>query len=120
MLVSSCKPDAERWGVYACRTDDQFAAFVKPLFFPRISDSDLAALLEYYPSDITQGSPFDTGDENALSPQYKRLAALLGDLIFQAPRRLLFEYTASKQNIWMYRMSIPFTSTGLQILTSAL
>nr|VWO97521.1 Uncharacterized protein [Ganoderma boninense] len=83
-------------------TDDEFSAYIKAEYFPDISGSDLAALLECYPSNVTQGSPFDTGDENALSSEYKRHAALLGDLIFQAPRRLLFQYTAAKQNIWMY------------------
>ena len=102
MLVSSCKPNAERWGMYTCRTDDQFAAFVKPLFFPRISDSDLAALLEYYPSDITQGSPFDTGDANQLTPQYKRHAALVGDITFQAPRRFFLEHRSHKQDTYSF------------------
>lgn len=33
-------------------------------------------LLALYPQDPAAGSPFDTGEQNALTPQYKRLAAL--------------------------------------------
>lgn len=88
-----------------CRTDAQFSSFIKASYFPRISDTDLATLLEYYPSNITQGSPFDTGNANALSPQYKRYSALLGDLIFQVPRRLMQQYSAAKQPTWMFRTS---------------
>ncbi|KAI0072553.1 hypothetical protein K474DRAFT_1604880, partial [Panus rudis PR-1116 ss-1] len=47
-------------------------------------------------------SPFDTGTNNAIFPEYKRIAALLGDLVFQAPRRLFLDYTASKQNVWSF------------------
>ncbi|KAI1788850.1 alpha/beta-hydrolase [Ganoderma leucocontextum] len=83
-------------------TNAEFTAYIKAYYFPRISDSDLAALLEYYPANITQGSPFDTGTENVLSPEYKRHAALIGDLVFQAPRRFFQQYTASKQNTWMF------------------
>ena len=57
-----------------------------------------------YPSDPAQGSPFDTGVDNALSPQYKRLAALQGDLAFQAPRRFFLRARAdAHQRIWAFR-----------------
>ena len=57
-----------------------------------------------YPSDPTQGSPFDTGADNALSPQYKRLAALQGDLAFQAPRRFFMRARAdAHQRTWAFR-----------------
>ena len=49
---------------------------------------DEAALLVLYPNDPAQGSPFGTGNETfGLSSEYKRLAAMLGDMSFQAPRR---------------------------------
>lgn len=61
--------------------------YLRTLYFPDVTPSELDALLQLYPQDPAQGSPFDTGDANALSPQYKRLAAIQGDLVFQAPRR---------------------------------
>ena len=55
-----------------------------------------------YPSDITKGSPFHTGYMNALTPQYKRVAAIQGDLVFQAPRRFFLGQKAD-QGAWAFR-----------------
>jgi len=52
-----------------------------------------------YPADITAGLPFDTGLLNAITPQFKRIAAVQGDGVFQAPRHLLLKNTSGKQNI---------------------
>ena len=59
-------------------------------------------MLTLYPQDPTQGSPFDTGTQNELTPQFKRIASLLGDFVFQAPRRFLLENVAGKQKTWSY------------------
>jgi hypothetical protein len=48
-----------------------------------------------YPGDIPAGSPFNTGDRNDVTPQFKRIAAIQGDIVFHAPRRFFLE-TASK------------------------
>lgn len=50
-------------------------------YFPAASQSDLDALMVAYPSNITAGSPFETGNLNAITPMYKRLAAVQGDLV---------------------------------------
>ena len=55
-----------------------------------------------YPNDPAQGSPFGTGDENQLSPQYKRMSAIQGDLVFQAPRRFFLTQCASMQDPWTF------------------
>lgn len=51
----------------------------------------LHRLLQAWPDDPPQGSPFNfpTGDRLMMGPenQYKRVAAALGDIVFQAPRR---------------------------------
>jgi len=47
-----------------------------------------ADLLELYPADPALGSPFGTGDDTfGLSPVFKRVAAILGDMWFQSTRR---------------------------------
>ncbi|OBZ75690.1 Lipase 1 [Grifola frondosa] len=66
------------------------------------TDGDIDELLALYPEDVSQGSPFDTGALNALTPQFKRIAALQGDLVFQAPRRLLLDGTAERQRAWSF------------------
>jgi acetylcholinesterase len=62
--------------------------------------------MQHYPANISQGSPFDTGTLNALTPQFKRFAALQGDIAFQAPRRLLLQKRSGKQALWTYGMSV--------------
>ncbi|KAK4047500.1 hypothetical protein OIV83_005413 [Microbotryomycetes sp. JL201] len=48
----------------------------------------LEPIWEFYPDDPVVGSPFYTGSEMFnLSSSYKRQSALVGDLLFQAPRR---------------------------------
>ncbi len=77
--------------------------YLKQIYFPQGSDAELAAILKAYPSDLTQGSPFNTGILDALSPQFKRLAALQGDAVFQAPRRFFLQQRSGKQNTWSFR-----------------
>ncbi|KAF4617643.1 hypothetical protein D9613_005858 [Agrocybe pediades] len=83
-------------------TDAQFKTYLKNTFLPGIPDSAVDQIAKLYPSDVTQGSPFGTGIFNALTPQFKRLAAFQGDGVFQAPRRWFLQYTASKQNVWVF------------------
>ncbi|KAK1232170.1 hypothetical protein PQX77_004682 [Marasmius sp. AFHP31] len=83
-------------------TESQIRTYVKTQFLPTISDGELDTLLKAYPQDITQGSPFDTGILNALTPQFKRFASFQGDAVFQAPRRFFLENLSGKQNIWSF------------------
>jgi len=76
--------------------------YLKTVIIPGASDAEIEQVMVAYPSDITQGSPFDTGLSNAITPQFKRIAALLGDLVFQAPRRFFLQNTAEKQNSWAF------------------
>lgn len=71
-------------------------------WFPGSSPADLSTLLQHYPSDPAAGSPFDTGDKWAYSPQSKRLAALQGDWIFHAPRRLLLDKISPTRNAYNF------------------
>jgi hypothetical protein len=57
-------------------------------------------LLTLYPQNVTLGSPYDTGTQNALTPQFKRMASILGDREFQAPRRFFLQTVSDKQNVW--------------------
>ena len=79
--------------------------YVTPAFdvvcVPRSSD-DLMQVLDLYPSDPAAGSPFDTGDSFAVTPQFKRMAAFQGDYVFQAPRRLFIQQLSSSQPAWAY------------------
>ena len=56
-------------------------------------------------SDPTQGSPFNTGERNQLSPQFKRMAALIGDMAFIAPRRYFTQSRSEKQPVYVFGVS---------------
>lgn len=95
-------------------TDEDFAKYFKDIWWPKASDAEMASLMELYPSDITQGSPFDTGVLNAVTPNFKRLAAVVGDFSFQAQRRnLLSHYNTSEQTVWNYVTDVSIPSAGL-------
>ncbi|KAH9480374.1 Lipase 1 [Psilocybe cubensis] len=84
-------------------TDAQVIDYIKNVFFPGVTDDQLSQLATLYPSDILQGSPFDTGILNALTPQFKRIAAFQGDGVFQAPRRWLLNNVVPKNpNVWAF------------------
>nr|P32948.1 RecName: Full=Lipase 4; Flags: Precursor [Diutina rugosa] len=72
-------------------TDAQARQYFKESFI-HASDAEIDTLMAAYPSDITQGSPFDTGIFNAITPQFKRIAAVLGDLAFTLPRRYFLNH----------------------------
>ncbi|KAG1741514.1 Alpha/Beta hydrolase protein [Suillus paluster] len=82
-------------------TDSQFEEYIQ-YWFPDAPSATIQQLMEYYPGNITQGSPFDTGDLNALTPQFKRVAAFQGDMSFHARRRFFLEQRSSNQNTWAF------------------
>lgn len=90
-------------------TEADFKEYFQTVYFPHASSELIDGLAGQYPADPSQGSPFDTGILNTLGPQYKRLAATIGDYTFQAPRRDLLSYTANKQPAWSYQIedSVP-------------
>jgi len=83
-------------------TDAELRAYLTEFFLINVTDAELDKVLRLYPQDPTQGSPFDTGTQNAFTPEFKRIAALLGDLVLQAPRRWFLDNVSGKQNTWSY------------------
>ncbi|KAJ7507024.1 esterase 1 [Mycena galericulata] len=80
-------------------TEEILQAFVS-MSSPSISSTTLEnsveILLQLYPDIPALGSPFSTGNDTfGLSPQYKRAAAIGGDLNFQSQRRLWIETAAN-------------------------
>ncbi|KAJ7124154.1 carotenoid ester lipase precursor [Mycena epipterygia] len=83
-------------------TDAQFATYIQTYWIPEASAAQEATLDTLYPSDIVDGSPFDTGTFNAFTPQFKRIAAFQGDAVFQAPRRFFQQMRSGQQNQWAF------------------
>ncbi|KAI0331004.1 esterase 1 [Cubamyces sp. BRFM 1775] len=84
-------------------TPDQIAQVLALLAFPFASGpppapfaSAVSAILSLYADDPALGSPYGTGDATfGLSPEYKRLAAIIGDLNFHALRRAWMDAVVS-------------------------
>ncbi|KAF8971836.1 carotenoid ester lipase precursor [Flammula alnicola] len=83
-------------------TEADFRQYVSEIFISRAPGSELEPLWSYYPSTPSEGSPFGTGDKNKLTPQFKRMAAFQGDVVFIAPTRFLLQNLSGKQKIWSY------------------
>ncbi|RPD58847.1 carotenoid ester lipase precursor [Lentinus tigrinus ALCF2SS1-7] len=83
-------------------TDDEFASYVSQYWFPGTSPADLSSVLLLYPSDPAAGSPFDTGSAYALTPQYKRIAALQGDWFFNGPRRQFLDRFSATRTMYNF------------------
>lgn len=63
-------------------------------YFPQ-SASLIPGLVATYPDNAPDGSPFRTGLLNEIYPEFKRLAAILGDITFMLTRRSYLASVAS-------------------------
>jgi triacylglycerol lipase len=68
-------------------TTNQLVDYLQKIFFFDASRAQLEELVATYPDTTTDGSPFRTSIFNNWYPQYKRIAAILGDLTFTLTRR---------------------------------
>ncbi|KAH9968419.1 carotenoid ester lipase precursor [Lactifluus volemus] len=83
-------------------TTAELGEFLTKFMMPTAKKEEVDLLLRYYPDDPKAGCPFDTGLRNMYSLQFKRLAAIQGDIVFHGPRRLLLKYQANKQKSWAF------------------
>lgn len=74
-------------------TTEDLVDYLSTLYFHQATTAQLETLVDSYSTDIKAGSPFGTGILNEIYPQYKRVASILGDLVFSLSRRLFLEAT---------------------------
>jgi triacylglycerol lipase len=72
-------------------TKQGVADYLSRYFFHGATLDQMEELVATYPDVTTHGSPFRTGLLNNWYPQFKRIAAILGDLTFTLTRRVLFQ-----------------------------
>ncbi|KAH7413377.1 Alpha/Beta hydrolase protein [Cadophora sp. MPI-SDFR-AT-0126] len=72
-------------------TQAQLVTYLNTIFFHGASKAQIEALVATYPETFFDGSPFRSGLLNNIYPQFKRLAAILGDLTFTLTRRSFLE-----------------------------
>ncbi|KAM7214959.1 Alpha/Beta hydrolase fold [Rhypophila decipiens] len=86
----------------------RLVSYLNDIFFHGASKKDMEGLVDTYSPIITEGSPFGSGIWNEVYPGFKRLAAILGDLVFTLTRRVfLEEATRVNPNVpsWSYLAS---------------
>lgn len=73
-------------------------------YFPGVPRSQIQSLTSSYPDVASAGSPFGTGDFNNIYPEFKRLAAILGDITFNLVRRGYLANATATQGVpaWTY------------------
>ena len=76
-------------------TTDDLVDYLSTVFFHDATVEQIQALVATYPDDPTAGSPYRTGALNEIYPQYKRLASILGDLVFTLTRRVFLNLASS-------------------------
>jgi len=104
MITGNCDDEGSLFSLSTLNvtTTEEVGQYIRSFMLPTAPQSHVDLLLQYYPEDVTAGCPFDTGFLNMLAPQYKRIAAIQGDIVFHGPRRLLLKYQADKQNSWAF------------------
>ncbi|EIW80165.1 sterol esterase [Coniophora puteana RWD-64-598 SS2] len=83
-------------------TDQDFLSYVQTNYMPQANETQMEVLGDAYSSEPDLGSPFNTGTNNTLTPQYKRISAVQGDLYFQMPRRFALTIASKTQKVWSY------------------
>ncbi|EIW81505.1 carotenoid ester lipase precursor [Coniophora puteana RWD-64-598 SS2] len=83
-------------------TDDELLTYIQTYYAPNATSDEIEHVLSSYSSDPVYGSPFNTSNQNALTPQFKRIAAVLGDMTFQGPHRFLLQERSAMQPTWAY------------------
>ncbi|KAL8278082.1 hypothetical protein RQP46_009542 [Phenoliferia psychrophenolica] len=105
-IIGDCDDEGTLFGAASANitTNEQALSFIQTNYLLGSTDAEIVTLDLHYPQDPTVGSPFDTGLLNQLSPQFKRIAAFVGDYVFQAPRRFFMNKVASinKVPMWAY------------------
>ncbi|KAG0150341.1 hypothetical protein CROQUDRAFT_104434 [Cronartium quercuum f. sp. fusiforme G11] len=89
------------FGQISLITPARFEKYLRKLM-NNATEAQLKTTFRLYPEDVTKGSPFNTGYDNAITPVYKRYSALVGDFIFQCLRRKFSRLAQSQMPLWGY------------------
>jgi triacylglycerol lipase len=89
----------------------QLVTWLSTYLFHDATTADIQALVATYPDDPSAGSPFNTFLFNEWYPEFKRMAAILGDLTFTLTRRAFLNvHTAVNPSVpsWSYLSSYDY------------
>ena len=109
ILAGNCDDEGSLFSISSVNLTNtkEVHAYLKQFMLPEATHAQLDLMLKYYPDYQPAGCPFDTGFRNAVGPQFKRVAAIQGDVVFHAPRRFFLKNRAGKQKSWSFSASFP-------------
>ncbi|KAH8671726.1 Alpha/Beta hydrolase protein [Xylariales sp. PMI_506] len=84
-------------------TTEDLVSYLNTVLFLNATYQDIADLVDTYPyKNGSAGSPFGTGILNEEYPEFKRLAAILGDIEFTLSRRVFLDTMPSSVPAWSF------------------
>jgi len=92
-------------------TTPKLISYLSTIFFHGATAEQITTLVNTYDNNMLAGSPFRTGLFNEIYPGFKRLAAILGDLVFTLSRRVFLADTLKANPSvpsWSYLSSYDF------------
>ncbi|KAI9739845.1 MAG: hypothetical protein M1818_004901 [Claussenomyces sp. TS43310] len=82
-------------------TTEDVVEYFSSVYFQSATKEQVKAFVDLYPEDPSAGAPFGTGLLNNIYPQFKRVAAIIGDTTFILLRRNFLQY-ASDVPSWTF------------------
>ncbi|KAI5285639.1 hypothetical protein KEM54_000409 [Ascosphaera aggregata] len=95
---------------------EELVDYIHDYYFNSGSRDVMNELVNQYNDTAENGSPFRTGDANNIYPRFKRIAAILGDIVFTLTRRVTLELVKSVDSsikTWSYLSTFYY---GLPVL----
>lgn len=83
-------------------TTAQLVTYLQSYFPSPVGQALIPGFVATYPDDPAAGSPFNTGVLYNIYPQFKRLAAILGDVTFTLTRRSYLATVSQTVPSWSY------------------
>ncbi|KJZ79517.1 hypothetical protein HIM_00986 [Hirsutella minnesotensis 3608] len=120
VILGGVEDEGSQFGFFTdnITTADNFVDYLSTIYFPRAPKEKLKEFVNLYEPSLEKGSPFRTGALNELYPGFKRLTAVLGDLVFALARRFTlktFTRVHPEIPVWSYMASdwhdVPFLGT---------
>ncbi|KAJ0159001.1 putative secreted lipase [Colletotrichum tanaceti] len=94
---------------------EEIEKYLSTLYFNNASPKQIKEMVATYDPEPSEGSPFRTAGKNEVRPQFKRLAAILGDAVFTLTRRAVFSISQTIQpevDTWSYLASYDYGTPG--------
>jgi carboxylesterase type B len=96
-IVGDQEDEGTLFGLFTTNltTRAEVSEYFSSIFFTEATTAQIDTLVGSYQNTIEDGSPFRTGLLNNISPQFKRISAIVGDITFTLTRRVFLEVASA-------------------------